>query len=489
MSPQTLPAVSPHVHVGRAMAILRRLGMSQRAVSRHLGVHEGNLCNYRVGRAPMPPTYHAALVALLRGRVQHAKAHPLPAPVRPLEIYPLDQSPVVAYLSTLAKSGRDSMRWNLARAVRVLTQDQRQDPFQFPWHTLRYPHVLALRATLIDRGYAPATCEGTLAAVRGVLTQCWLLGLMPHEDYARCGKVPPVTGSRLPAGRWVDEDELVALFRSCATDANRVLGARDRALFAVLFGCGLRRVEAASLDVADYDQAAGAIRVRFGKGNKERLVPCNAAVRQALEDWLTLRGCAPGALFPCLARGRTGAAQIRGKPLSYRVIGVILQKRARAAGVQHCTPHDARRSFISRLLDAGADLNLLSLTVGHSNISITAAYDRRPLQRRQAMVQLLSLPYVSPRGQETQPPVTAEPVETAPPAQAARPEPAVNGTADGWTLEVVACPDKHADADPPSTPRARQGGKAGSVRRWHELNAEQQAAIRERLRTRVQQRR
>ena len=76
-----------------------------------------------------------------------------------------------------------------------------------PWHTLRFAHVAALRAVLAER-FAPATTNKYLSAIRQVMRQAWLLGLMDGEDYQRAAAVRNVKGSRLPAGarprRWRD---------------------------------------------------------------------------------------------------------------------------------------------------------------------------------------------------------------------------------------------------------------------------------------------
>jgi site-specific recombinase XerD len=308
------------------------------------------------------------------------------------EPYPLDRSPVVAYFTRLSRGGRDSMRWNLARAVRLLTHNRCQDPMAIAWHLLTYTHLLALRATLIERGCAPQTCARTLDGVRGVLKECWKLGWMRHEAYQLAVDIPRVKGSRLPCGRWVEPAEMAQLFRQCAADPRRAIGARDAGMIAVLYGCGLRRMEVVNLDLIDYDAAAGTIHVRKGKGNKNRIVYVHPDVAQALQAWLTVRGHRYGPLFPCLARG----GHVRGKRLSYRVVGILLARRLQRAGLPHFSPHDLRRSFVNGLLDAGADLSTVQLLAGHTNITTTALYDRRPEHRKRAAVNLLTVPYSPP---------------------------------------------------------------------------------------------
>src|SRR5438132_7157199 len=92
----------------------------------------------------------------------------------------------------------------------------------------------------------------------------------------------------MPRGRSISKGELRALFGVCLRDRSPI-GARDAALLAVLYGSGLRRAEAVALDVGDYDAETGSLRVRVGKGNKERICYTAAGERHLLETWLRAR--------------------------------------------------------------------------------------------------------------------------------------------------------------------------------------------------------
>jgi integrase/recombinase XerD len=220
---------------------------------------------------------------------------------------PADRHPVAVYLASHAPNSRHALRHVLELAARLLTGG-RFTADGLPWHALRYQHMQALRTALLDakrldgRPHAPATANLALTAVRGVLREAVQLGLMTFEDEARTCRVKPIPGRRLPAGRMLSADELTRLFFICGTDP-RPAGTRDAALLAVLALCGPRRSELIALDLADYDATAGTLRVRSGKGNKERVLVGNPQMGQALAEWLEVRGPLPGPLFLPLTKG------------------------------------------------------------------------------------------------------------------------------------------------------------------------------------------
>jgi integrase len=174
---------------------------------------------------------------------------------------------------------------------------------------------------------------------------------------------------------------------ACAVDSGSA-GARDAAIFAVAILTGLRRAEIAGLDVAHYDQAAGSLTVA-GKRNKTRILPVEGAACAGHDDWLDVRGSAPGPLFVRILKG----GELTSDRLTTQGIYHIMQERARAGGVAHFTPHDLRRTFAGDLLDAGADIVTVQKLMGHADANTTARYDRRGEQVKRSAVRLLHLPY------------------------------------------------------------------------------------------------
>jgi hypothetical protein len=122
----------------------------------------------------------------------------------------LDRHPVAVYLARLAPSSRRTMRAALD-AIASLVSDARCDAWSLAWEKLRYCHTTAVRALLADGRYAPSTANRHLAALRGVLKECWRLGYVSAEEFQRASDLEPVRGSRLPRGRALQPGEVRAL--------------------------------------------------------------------------------------------------------------------------------------------------------------------------------------------------------------------------------------------------------------------------------------
>ena len=292
--------------------------------------------------------------------------------------------PVHAYLARLSPGSRRSQLVALAAIARILTPGV-AGAEAFDWPRLTYSQTAAVRAVLVDR-YSPNTAKRMLAALRGVLKECWRLGLMTHDEYARAKDVAPVRGQLPQRGRALNEDELSALFRCCEQDPT-IAGIRDAAIIGVLYGLGLRRSEVAALDVTDFDAANNILTVK-GKGNQARTAHVVEETRTVLDRWLRLRGIAPGAMFVPVSK--SGRIQI--KPLTCEGLAHILQQRAAAANIIGFSCHDLRRSFVTHLLDRGADLGIVQKLAGHRQISTTAVYDCRGDNARLRATEFIRLP-------------------------------------------------------------------------------------------------
>jgi site-specific recombinase XerD len=205
----------------------------------------------------------------------------------------------------------------------------------------------------------------------------------------------------------LSQQELAALFGAC--DPDMPIDARNAAALAVMYGCGLRRQELSRLLLSDLREGdEPALRV-LGKRNKERLVPVPDGARPHLAAWLRHRGRHPGRLFLRIngtvlgdPRRRRGEAWTDRDGISGKAVLDLLAAMARQAGVVSCTPHDLRRTYVSTLLQQGADLSVAQHLAGHDDAKTTARYDRRGevAARRAAAL----LPWPSAHPAPTQPP-------------------------------------------------------------------------------------
>jgi site-specific recombinase XerD len=303
-------------------------------------------------------------------------------------------NPVAVYLAALGNDrSRRTMRVYLSLIAQIATGDHDLAPECLPWQQMRYQHVAAIRAALSER-VTPRSANTALSALRGVLKACWRLGLMSAEDYHTARSVDAVIGETLPAGREISAGERSALFAVCATDPSAA-GRRDAALVALLYGCGIRRAEAASLDMAHYEREEGRFRL-VGKRSKERYAYVTASgVAEALDDWLAVRAALlPSDQGPVFVRVQRGGKLFANQRLTAQGIYEILQTRARQAGVAKLSPHDFRRTFVGDLLDAGVDIATVSRMAGHASVTTTARYDRRPEAAKRKAAAVLHVPYV-----------------------------------------------------------------------------------------------
>lgn len=300
---------------------------------------------------------------------------------------PLDQNPARVYLASLnTDSGRRTMQQALATIADLLTGGQAGID-ALDWAALRFQHTAAVRAALA-RQYRPATANKMLSALRGTLKAAWKLEQMTAEDYQRAVDFKSIRGETLPSGRAATHGELVALLDGCANDPTPA-GARDGAMLAILYGSGARRAEIPALDLADYEPRTGRLVLR-GKGNKERVAFATNGAKDAIADWLAIRGDAPGPLFlPVNKGGRV----IDGQRMTAQAVYNTLRKRCEEAGVKELSPHDLRRTWVGDLLDAGADIATVQQLAGHASVQTTARYDRRPEEARRKAAELLHVPY------------------------------------------------------------------------------------------------
>lgn len=320
--------------------------------------------------------------------VSSLPAAPAGHPLALRERLPADRNPAAVYLASLSAGSRPAQRSALNKVAELvgLTAET------LDWRKLNYSYVQAIRSKLADR-YAAPTANRLLTALRRVMREAWLLEYIPEAEYRKITAVKPVTVKRDDveaelAGRALTVGELTALLNACSQDKT-LAGARDAAIIALGYGLGLRRVEVARAELVDYKAQDGVLTVAHGKGNKSRSLPVDDGVRDALEDWLRVRGAAPGPLFGGINKG----GRLSSSRLNARAIHELFGKRCSQAGIKDAAYHDLRRSFISDLLDRGVDVVTVAKLAGHNDPATTLRYDRRKMETRRTALQSLHIPY------------------------------------------------------------------------------------------------
>lgn len=285
---------------------------------------------------------------------------------------PTSKTVLAIYLGGLAPSGRRSMYSLLNNCAGILKPDSRADDFD--WMQLRYVHVAKTRATLLDKGYATSTINMTLAALKGIAQTAFNLQLLDADNLARIRTVKRVKGDSYRKGRALSKDEIKQLVQAAKQHPQKVRQQRDKAIVLTLCGTGLRVGELVALRIDDYCIATQTLTIRRGKGRKYREINVAPVVARALCSWIKVN-TGRDALFTHIHRyGQAGQ-----KALTEAGITSILQQLKDMADLQPFTPHDLRRTFITRLLEQGADINIVRQLAGHSDISTTVLYDRRDI--------------------------------------------------------------------------------------------------------------
>lgn len=183
-----------------------------------------------------------------------------------------------------------------------------------------------------------------------------------------CAQVTPPKPSRyLPTV--LSEQETETLLN--APDVATPKGLRDRAMLELLYACGLRVTELVALKQGQINMKTGVLRL-IGKGMKERLVPFG----ECATDWLTryLEESRPQ-----LLKGHPKSEDLfvtrRGHAMTRQAFWQILRQMARKAGISKpLTPHTLRHTFATHLLNNGADLRVIQMLLGHSDLSTTQIY-------------------------------------------------------------------------------------------------------------------
>ncbi len=226
-------------------------------------------------------------------------------------------------------------------------------------------------SALTDDEYAPSSLSRKLSAVR--MLAKYLIGENKlNEDFTEL-LANPRKARNLPDCLTIGEMEKFLE----APDLNTPLGKRDRALFELMYGSGLRVSEICALPTNSVDTEEGIARI-FGKGSKERVVPVGRHATHAIRNYL--HGGRPH-----LVKENTGAElflSIRGKAISRKMVWVLVKQYGKKAGIEKSiSPHLLRHSFATHLLMGGADVRSVQEMLGHADVGTTQLYTQVEAER------------------------------------------------------------------------------------------------------------
>jgi len=210
----------------------------------------------------------------------------------------------------------------------------------------------------------PRTMARLLSSLRRFYQLAVRDGHLPTDPSERIEA--PRLGRSLP--RSLTEADVELLIN--APDTGTALGLRDRAMLELLYASGLRVSELVGLRVLQLNLRQGVVRT-LGKGSKERLVPLG----EVASDWLERYLCT--ARIELLKRHECDVLFVtqRGAGMSRQAFWYLIKKHAQRAGVHKpLSPHTLRHSFATHLLNHGADLRVVQMLLGHSDLSTTQIY-------------------------------------------------------------------------------------------------------------------
>jgi len=228
--------------------------------------------------------------------------------------------------------------------------------------------VQQYRAYLESRGLAPSSLNLRLTAIRKLAHEATANGLLPPEIAAAVTGVKGIRQKGARLGVWLTLDQAHALLRAPAGDGLRAK--RDRALLALLVGCGLRRSEAAELTLDRVQQREGrwVIVDVEGKGNRVRSVPMPAWAKSAVDHWTASAEIQNGRLFRAISHRREV-----GQGLTAQAVYLIVRDYTQQLGID-AAPHDLRRTFAKLAHRGRAPVEQIQLSLGHESILTTERY-------------------------------------------------------------------------------------------------------------------
>jgi len=200
--------------------------------------------------------------------------------------------------------------------------------------------VAEYKVELQGKGYAPATINQKLSAIRKLALEAADNGLMDAQLANGVARVKGVKSSGVRTGNWLTKEQAQRLLD--APDITTLKGLRDRAILAVMLGAGLRRSEVAALTFEHIQQREGrwVIVDLIGKGKRVRTVPIPSWAKQAIDEWTQTAGISEGRIFRAVNKGD----RLAGESLTSQAVQDVVSSMTEKCGYQ-LAAHDLRRTY------------------------------------------------------------------------------------------------------------------------------------------------
>jgi len=229
--------------------------------------------------------------------------------------------------------------------------------------------VSAWRVSLEERRLGSSSIIIRMSAIRKLAAEAADNGMLAPELAAGIARVKSAKCVGVRSGNWLSARQAQALLN--APDVATLRGVRDRAIIAVLLGCGLRRSEVAALTFAHIQQRDGrwCIVDLVGKHGRIRTTPMPNWVKVAIDAWATAAAVDDGKVFRPVSRDR-----ISGDRLGEKVVWQMLREYAAEIGIPALAPHDLRRTCAKLCRAAGGELEQIQMLLGHASVQTTERY-------------------------------------------------------------------------------------------------------------------
>ena len=217
-----------------------------------------------------------------------------------------------------------------------------------------------------------------LSAIKSVALNAWRNKQIDLDQFQRIKSLKQRRIFRAPSGRAISPEESSSLIRSLNKNSLRTI--RNRAIFFLMLGCGLRRAEVCDLKLKQVSIKNKSAKI-IGKGNKERTIYFPTAVLEVLKNWLDARSLNKEEIDAGFVFGRIDNRQrlhldIPLDPSSItRIVEKLVSETDNLEG--RLTPHDLRRTFATRLISKNVDIVEVQKLMGHASVATTGNYVRK----------------------------------------------------------------------------------------------------------------